>query len=174
VKRTRLPLLALIGILIVEGGVLLFSKTTLVIEIRNLDRQAGFSGLVRLAGPFSIFYTHSVYNVPVIENLEADTRGILLKGVRTEDPRVMEYYGFEDSKGFHPVQRMLGKSLVLKRGPRADQGVQISGSRVYLSEIAQEGDRLRLELKRISLGLYGWYRLSQPLFGSGPSIALER
>jgi hypothetical protein len=44
VKRKTRPLLALIGILVVAGGVLLFKKT-LMIEMRNLDRPAGFASV---------------------------------------------------------------------------------------------------------------------------------
>lgn len=157
-KAKKWPLLTLIGTLIIAGGVLLFKDVPLLL-IENLDRPAKVGIVIGASEPFLVFYIHSIYDEPVTEEFEARAEEIILKGVRTRGPGVMEYYGFETKEGVHAVRKSLGKSFVMKRGPRKDQGVLVKGRRILLSEIAEEGERVRLGLKRIPLGIHLLYRL---------------
>jgi hypothetical protein len=165
--RKTWPLLALIGILVVAGGGLLFQKEAPVIEMRNLDRPAAVVRIeINPSEPFFVFYTHSMYDEPVTEEFSAGAQGFVLRGVETRSPGVMEYYGFEAPGGVQPVHRVLGNAFVIQRGPRADQGVRAGRKTVFLHEMAEEGDRVRLEVKQIPLGLYWWYLLSASSLGS--------
>jgi hypothetical protein len=150
VRRKTFPLLALIGILVVAGGVLLFRQEAPVIEIRNLDRPAAVVRIrINPAEPFFVFYTHSMYDEPVTEEFSAGAQGFVLRGVGTRSPAVMEYYGFEAPGGFQPLHRVLGNAFVIQRGPRRDQGVRVGQKTVFLHQMSEPGDRVRLELRHV-------------------------
>jgi len=102
---------------------------------------------------FSIFYVHSIYHEPVVEEFQVEGDAILLKGVRTKSPAVMEYYGFEDMKGFHPMNQRLG-AIYFKWGVGEGQGLIVQDKKIYLSEIGKRGDRIQLRAESISLGTY--------------------
>jgi len=104
--------------------------------------------------PFSIFYIHSIYNEPVIEEFLVEKETILLKGVRTKSPAVMEYYGFEDMKEFHPMNQRLGAVFIIRRGMGEGQGLVVRDRKIYLSEIGEKGDRIRLRVRSVSLGYH--------------------
>ena len=153
--RKRWPLLALIGILgilVVAGGVFLFEKVT-VLQLENMDHPRTIRIRINPPEPFSVFYIHSIYRKPVIEEFQADKEAIVLKGVRTKSPAVMEYYGFEDSKEFHPVNQKLG-AIYFKWGIGEGQGLIVRDRKIYLSEIGKKGDRIRLRVESVSLGQY--------------------
>ncbi len=100
-----------------------------------------------------MFYIHSIYLEPVIEEFRVEGGAILLQGVRTKSPAVMEYYGFEDTKEFHPVTRRFG-ALYFKWGTGEGQGLIVRERKIYLSEIGERGDRIRLRVKSVPLGEY--------------------
>ena len=104
--------------------------------------------------PFSIFYIHSIYSEPVIEEFLVEKETILLKGVRTKSPAVMEYYGFEDMKEFHPMNQRLGAVFIIRRGMGEGQGLVVRDRKIYLSEIGEKGDRIRLRVRSVSLGYH--------------------
>jgi len=104
--------------------------------------------------PFSLFYIHSIYNEPVIEEFLVEKETILLKGVRTKSPAVMEYYGFEDMKEFHPMNQRLGAVFIIRRGMGEGQGLVVRDRKIYLSEIGEKGDRIRLRVRSVSLGYH--------------------
>ncbi len=107
--------------------------------------------------PFSIFYIHSIYKEPVIEEFQADKEVIVLRGVRTKSPAVMEYYGFEDVKEFHPMNQRLGTIFIIRRGMGEGQGLIVrdkKDKKIYLSEIGERGDRIQLRVESMSLGKY--------------------
>ena len=104
--------------------------------------------------PFSIFYIHSIYNEPVIEEFLVEKETILLRGVRTKSPAVMEYYGFEDMKEFHPMNHRLGAVFIIRRGMGEGQGLVVRDRKIYLSEIGEKGDRIRLRVRSVSLGYH--------------------
>ncbi|MDP3016604.1 MAG: hypothetical protein Q8N70_05970 [Deltaproteobacteria bacterium] len=65
----------------------------------------------------------------------------------------MEYYGFEDTKEFHPVTRRLG-AIYFKWGTGEGQVLTIRERKIYLSEIGERGDRIRLRVESVPLGSY--------------------
>lgn len=103
--------------------------------------------------PFSVFYIHSIYKEPVVEEFQAEGDAIVLKGVRTKSPAVMEYYGFEDMKGFHPMDQRLG-AIYFKWGIGEGQGLIVRDRKIYLSEIGERGDRIQLRVESLSLLSY--------------------
>jgi hypothetical protein len=151
-RRKKWPLLTLIGLLIVAGGVFILKKITLL-QLENLDRRTTLNIRVSPSESFSIFYIHSIYLEPVIEEFRIKEATIHLEGVRTKSPAVMEYYGFEDTKEFHPVTQRLGV-VKLKRGTVEGQALILRKRKVLLSEIAEIGDRIELKAKTVSLGAY--------------------
>jgi hypothetical protein len=152
-KRKNWPLLTLIAILIVGGGVFLFKKVTLL-HIENMDRPKAIHIRISLSETFSMFYIHSIYHEPVIEEFQAEKDAIVLKGIRTKGPAVMEYYGFEDTKEFHPMNQRLGAVFIVRRGMGEGQGLIVGDRKIYLSEIGERGDRIQLRVESMSLGKY--------------------
>jgi len=105
------------------------------------------------AETFSMFYIHSVYKESVVEEFQAEGDAIVLKGVRTKSPAIMEYYGFEDMKGFHPMNHRLG-AIYFKWGIGEGQGLIVRDRRIYLSEVGERGDRIQSRVESLSLGKY--------------------
>jgi hypothetical protein len=101
-----------------------------------------------------MFYIHSIYKVPVVEEFQAEKDAIVLKGVRTKSPAVMEYYGFEDMKEFHPMNKKLGTVFIIRRAMGEGQGLIIGDKKIYLSEIGERGDRIQLRVESMPLGSY--------------------
>ena len=102
----------------------------------------------------SMFYMHSIYREPVIEEFQAEKEAIVLKGVRTKSPAVMEYYGFEDMKEFHTMNQRIGAVFIIRRGMGEGQGLIVRDRKIYLSEIGERGDRIQLRVETMSLGKY--------------------
>ena len=151
-RPRRWPLLTLIGVVILVGGVLLFKKVTFL-HIENMDRAKAIHIRISPSEQFSMFYIHSIYKEPVIEEFQAGKGAIVLKGVRTKSPAVMEYYGFEDMKEFHPMNQRLG-AIYFKWGVGEGQGLIVGDKKIYLSEIGEKGDRIQLRVESVSLGEY--------------------
>ncbi len=163
-KRKSWLLLTLIGLLIVAGGVFLFKKITFL-HLENLDRGKTLHIRVSPTETFSVFYIHSIYLEPVIEEFRVEGGAILLQGVRTKSPAVMEYYGFEDTKEFHTMNQRLGAVFIIRRGMGEGQGLIVRERKIYLSEIGERGDRIRLRVESVPLGYYLFrhFQLSRPL-----------
>jgi len=153
-----LPLLTLIGILVVAGGVFLFKRVT-VLHIENMGRPKAIYIRISSSESFWMFYIHSIYKEPVIEEFQAEKDAIILKGIRTKSPAVMEYYGFEDTKEFHPMNQRLGAVFIVRRGIGEGQGLIVRDRKIYLSEIGGRGDRIQLRVESVSLGKYLLYEL---------------
>jgi len=151
--RKVLPLLILIGIVIIAGGFLFFQKVTLL-HIENMDRQRTIHIRITPTEPFSLFYIHSIYREPVVEEFQVDHQAIILKGVRTKSLAIMEYYGFQESDEFHPMDLKLGAVFLIRRGMGEGQGLIVRDRKIYLSEIGEKGDRIQLRVEFISLGEY--------------------
>jgi hypothetical protein len=152
-KRKVLPLLILIGIAIIAGGFLFLEKVTLL-HIENMDRQKTIHIRIGPSESFSLFYIHSIYRESVMEEFQVDHQAIILKGVRTKSPAIMEYYGFQESDEFHPMDLKLGAVFLIRRGMGEGQGLIVRDRKIYLSEIGQKGDRIQLRVEFISLGEY--------------------
>jgi len=119
-----------------------------------MDRAKTIHIRISPSDVFSMFYIHSIYREPVIEEFQAEKEAIVLKGVRTKSLAVMEYYGFEDTKEFHPMNQKLGAIFIIRRGMGEGQGVIVRGKKIYLSEIGERGDRMQLRVDTMSLGKY--------------------
>jgi hypothetical protein len=141
------------GLLIVAGGVFLLEKVTLL-QLENMDHPRTIRIRIGAHQPFSIFYIHSIYKEPVIEEFQVEGNAIVLKGVRTKSAAVMEYYGFQDTREFHPMNERLGAVFIIRRGMGEGQGLIVRDRKVYLSEIGEQGDRIRLRVVRRPLGKY--------------------
>jgi len=152
-KRKIWPLLLVIGVLIVTGGVLFLKKVHLL-HVENMDRPKTVRIRIGASEPFSIFYIHSIYKEPVTEEFQAEKGAIVLRGVRTKSPAVMEYYGFEDTKEFHPMNQRLGAVFIIRRGMGEGQGLIVSDGKIYLSEIGEKGDRIQMRVETIHLWKY--------------------
>jgi hypothetical protein len=143
----------LIAILIVAGGVLFFTKVHLL-HVQNMDSPKTIHIRIGASEPFSIFYIHSIYNEPVAEEFQAEKGAIVLKGVRTKSPAVMEYYGFEDTREYHPMNQRVGAIFIIRRGMGEGQGLIVRDRKIYLSEIGEKGDRIQLRVETIPLWKY--------------------
>ena len=131
----------------------MFLKNVTVLHLENMDHPQTIRIRVRPPEPFSIFYIHSIYKEPVAEEFEAEKDAIALKGVRTKSPSVMEYYGFEDMKEFHPTHQRLGP-IYFMWGIGEGQGLMVRGRKIPLSKIGNSGDRIQLRVESLSLGKY--------------------
>jgi len=135
------------------GGVFLFKKVTFL-QLGNMDDPRTIHIRISPPEPFSIFYIHSIYGEAVTEEFQAEENAIIVKGVRTKSPGVMEYYGFEDLKEFHSMDQRLGAVFIIRRGMGEGQGLIVRDRKIYLSEIGEKGDRIRLRVESVSLGNY--------------------
>ena len=131
----------------------IFNRVT-ILHLENIDHPKIVRIRINPSEPFSIFYIHSVYKELVIEEFQTQNEAIVLTGVRTKSPAVMEYYGFEEMKEFHPMNQRLGAFFIVKRGMGEGQGLIVRERKVYLSEIGERGDRIQLSVKSVSLGEY--------------------
>jgi hypothetical protein len=151
-KQKTWSLLILIGLLVIGGGVLFLKKVT-VLHIENMDHSRTIRIRISPFETFSMFYIHSIYKEPVVEEFQAERNAIILKGVRTKSPAVMEYYGFEEMTGFHPMNQRLG-AIYFKWGIGEGQRLIVRDRKIYLSEIGERGDRIQLRVESLSLGKY--------------------
>jgi hypothetical protein len=136
----------------VGGGVFLF-KTVTALHLENMDHPTTLQIRISPTEPFSIFYIHSIYKEPVIEEFQVEKKAIVLKGVRTKSPAVMEYYGFEDMKEFHPIEQKFG-AIFFKWGIGEGQGLIVRDKKIYLSQMGGRGDRIQLRVESMPLGKY--------------------
>ena len=128
-------------------------KVTLL-HIENMDRQRTIHVRITPTESFSLFYIHSIYRESVVEEFQVDHQAIILKGVRTKSLAIMEYYGFQESDEFHPMDLKLGAVFLIRRGMGEGQGLIVRDRKIYLSEIGEKGDRIQLRVEFISLGEY--------------------
>jgi len=139
------------------GGFLFFKKVP-VLLLENMDRSRAFSIWVSPSEPFSISYVHSIYKDPVVEEFQVHQGAMVLKGVRTNHPGILEYYQYEDMKEFHPMDRKFG-ALFFRIGMGEAQRLTIRDKEVFFSGVGEKGDRVRLGLGSVSLGRYLFHRL---------------
>jgi hypothetical protein len=161
VKRKILFFLVAAVIVIGAAGVLHFKKVTLL-RLENMDRSRTVRVWVNPSDQFSIFYIHSIYNAPATEEFQVDRGGITLKGVRTQNPGIMEYYGFEDTKPFHPLDQKLG-AIFFRVAMGEGQGLIVGDKKIYLSQVGEKGDRIRLRVETLSVGAYLLERISKEI-----------
>lgn len=126
----------------------------MVLQLENVDHPRKIQIKISSHETFSMFYIHSIYREPVIEEFQAEEGAIVLRGVRTNSHAVMEYYGFEDTKEFHRIDQRLGAVFTIRRGMGEGQGLIVGGRKIYFSEIGEKGDRIQLRVESMSLGKY--------------------
>jgi hypothetical protein len=158
-KRTTGTLLILIVFLMAAGGVFYFTKV-LLLQLENTDHPRTIEVEIRPSERFTVFYVHSIYGESVTEEFQADEDGIVLKGVKTKSPAILEYFGFEDMKEFHPMNVVLG-AIYFRVGMGEGQWLIVRERKIYLSEIGARGDRIRLRVKSVSLGYYLFLKISR-------------
>lgn len=151
-KSKVILLLIFAGLLLGTGGVLYWKKVT-ILYLENMDRPRYVRVWVNPTDQFSIFYIHSVFNAPAIEEFQVERGAITLKGVRTESHGIMEYYGFEDTQPYHPMDQKLG-AIFFRVAMGEGQGLIVRDKKIYLSEVGEKGDRIRLRVSTLPLGVY--------------------
>jgi len=134
------------------GGVFYFTKV-LLLQLENTEHPQSIEVKIRPSERFIVFYVHSIYGESVTEEFQAEEDGIVLKGVRTKSPAILESFGFEDMKEFHPMNVMLG-AIYFRVGMGEGQGLVVKDRKIYLSEIGARGDRIRLRVRSVPLGYY--------------------
>lgn len=137
---------------------MLFSWDVPVLSVKNLDRPRQIVFRVNPPERFYLHYRHSMYDAPVTEEFEAGGDGISLKGVWTDHPGVMEYYGFEQVREFHPREVRFTRPLTIKRCLRQGQGLVIAGTPLDLAGLAEIGDRIEVGLRSIPVWKY-WFSI---------------
>lgn len=144
----------MIGILILAGGFFLFVKKITVLQVRNPDHSQTLRIRTGPSGTFSIFYINSIYNEPVSEEFRIEGDAIILKEVRTKSPAVAGYYGFDNTKELHPMNRNLGSAFIFKNGMVEGQGLLVGGKKIYLNELGEKGSSIQLSAGSMRLGCY--------------------
>lgn len=129
-------------------------KKVLVLQIVNTDRTQKLYILTTPHSQFTLSYVHSIYLKPASEEFEVgEGEEIILKGVKAESPAVAHYYGFEDGRGFYPVNCGM-KSFALRLGMSNPQTLGYGDRTISLQEIGQKGDRLEVKVGRMPLAHY--------------------
>jgi hypothetical protein len=152
--------LILIGLFILSGGTLYFTKVS-ILCLENTDRSKSHPIRVSPSERFTIVYIHSIYREPVEELFQIHEGTIVLKGVRTRHPGILEYYGFEDTKQFHPMDRRVG-ALLFRVAMGEPQSLQVRDRRISFREVGEGGDQIRLRFESVSLGHYLFHRVFPP------------
>ncbi len=104
-------------------------------------------------GRFSLSYLHSMYNEPVLEEFRVAGDTILLEGVRTKSPAVMEYYGFDAVWELHPVERRMSEILLRVR-MGTPQSLLHGDRSLSLDRVGDAGERIRLRARTLPLPFY--------------------
>ncbi len=167
--RHRLwPFLTCAAILMFAGGLLL-SRRVVVLHLENLDRPYLVRIPVGSSGRFSLSYTHSMYDAPVIEELEVIGDRIFLVGVRTKSPAVAEYYGFDTGGDCHPLHRGLGE-IWLRIGMGEAQRLSCARMDVSLASLGASGDLVVIRSRSLPLGQF----LMEGMLGRGGASEFQR
>ena len=153
VKRKGWFILIVIAIVTIGGGAYLLNAKTLVLQLQNMDHPRVLSVKIKPMEQFSIYYIHSIYQEPVVEEFEAAPNTITLKGVRTKSLAIAEQYGFDQQRDFHPMDEKLG-AIFFRVAEGQGQGLIVRDRKIYLSEIGARGDRIQLSVRSISVGTY--------------------
>lgn len=128
-------------------------KEVTVLHLENLDQSKTLRIRVQPGDLLTLRYLHSLYRAPVSEAFRIGEGSFLLEGVETKSPGVMEYYGFEATEEFHPLQRRLDV-IDLKRTFGGGQAFIVKGRRIDFGDLGEIGDRIRLRITTMSLGSY--------------------
>lgn len=165
----------ILWILIVMGTFaagLLGSREITVLSLSNLKCPRAYWVRVDPSERFLISSVHSIYRAPVVEEFQIEQGMIILKWVRARHAGVLEYYGFEDTKEFHPVDRKFG-TIPLRVGMGEVQRLWVRGRKISFLEVGERGDPVQLELRTVSLGRYLFHQAfsqSRSMMGRGGPV----
>ena len=144
--------LILVALILAIGALLTFRKLT-ALSLENMDRPRAVRLWISSSDQFSIFYFHSTDREPALEEFQVDRGTIVLKGVKTKSPGILEYYGFDDLKTVHPMHQRWG-AIFFKVGEGGGQGLIIKDKKIYFSELGEKGDRIQLRVMFVPLGYH--------------------
>jgi hypothetical protein len=126
------------------------------------------SGQVLLTFPFFLqqrfylSYTHSIYQVPVVEEFEAKHSTIQLREISTRSWGVVEYYGIQGTlkrdRGeirIGPLDFKLPK-LSLMVGYTAEHQLALGDQTYALYKMVEPGGMLSIEVHSLSIAHYLW------------------
>ena len=146
----KLPALLLLAA--AAGGWILLWPVT-AIQFENDDRGTAAWYRVKTGESFSVTYIHSIYRQPVTEEFLVGPGGdLVLTGVRSESGAVLEYFGFSDSRPYHPMNRPM-RAIVFRVAVDGAQVLEIHGRRIPFSDLGGPGDRITLRLEKASLAV---------------------
>ena len=146
----RLPLLLLAA----AGGAFLFRPAT-VLEFENAGRGVVARYAVRPGDAFSVTYRHSIYLQPVVEEFSVGPDGdLILTGVRSDSGAVLEYFGFNDSRPFHAMNRPM-RTIVFRVAMEGAQTLTLGGRRISFLALGDPGDRITVRLADDSIAARG-------------------
>ncbi len=131
------------------GGLLAWPATALRLE--NVDRGAVVRYAVGPGDRFAVTSIHSIYRQPVTEEFAVGREGeIVLTGVRSASGAVLEYFGFADSRPFHPMNRPM-RTIVFRVAAGDAQELSIAGRRVPFLALGDHGDRIAVRLATVPM-----------------------
>jgi hypothetical protein len=146
VDRKRRVFLLLLA---AAGGSFLFWPVT-VLEFGNAGRGTVVRYPVEAGDAFSITYQHSIYRQPVVEEFSVGRDGeLVLTGVRSESGAVHEYFGFEDSRPYHAMNRPM-RTIVFRVAMEGAQTLTLGGRRISFLGLGDPGDRITVRLATAS------------------------
>ncbi len=150
-KGSRLALVALL-ILLPAGSGFFFLRQVSVLQIENTGRPGTLLIRIRPGEIFTVNSIHSIYLEPVAEEFTAgEGEDFVLLGVRTPSPAVAAYYGFEEGKGYYPVNRKM-KSFFMRLGVSHPQTLGLGGRVLSLAALGEPGDRVEVRVRRMRRG----------------------
>lgn len=114
---------------------------------RSLSPEPLWQGKIAPGESFSLVHRNSIYGVLVWEAFQADDQGVIwLKGLKTESPAVLEYYGLEASTSdWILLTRKLGTLFILPTSA-GDFRLSFNQETVALSQLAPEGTPLEIRI----------------------------
>ena len=148
--KRRAPLLVLAA----AGGALFFWPVT-ALQFENDDRGAVVRYFVRQGDSFSVTSVHSIYRQPVTEEFAVGRGGeLVLTGVRSASGAVLEYFGFDDSRPFHGLNRPM-RTVVFRVAAGDAQVLILAGRRIPFLRLGDHGDRITVRLATVSPAALG-------------------
>lgn len=149
IRKTWLPIL-----LALAAGWALFFYPVTVLQFVNDDRGRITRFRMEPGEVFSVGYRHSIYDQPVTEEFSIGPgREFILTGLRSPSGAVLEYFGFGDSREFHPMDRKMEK-IVFRVAAGVPQRLILNGREISFLEFGGHGDRIKAEIVSIPLGRY--------------------
>jgi len=147
--KRRAPLLLLAA----AGGGLFFWPLT-ALQFENDDRGAVTRYPVRPGDSFSVTSIHSIYREPVTEEFFVGRGGeLVLTGVRSASGAVLEYFGFDDSRPFHAMNRPM-RTIVFRVAAGDAQVLTLGGRRIPFLSLGDHGDRITVRLATVSMATW--------------------